>query len=440
MASICDDPGGRRRILFIGPDGQRKPLRLGKVSHAYAQIVAAHIQHLVSSKLSGEPLNPDTARWVASRPDAFAKKLAKVGLIADRESKAAETLGGHLDAYLARRTDAKPGTHLNWGHTRRTLIEYFGADRLLASITPAEASDWERWLKTGEARENRYAETQADAGLAINTVRKRCSNAKQFFEDAVQRELLARNPFAKLKGTVGSNRTRDYFVTRDVAALVLDACPDAQWRLLFALSRYGGLRCPSEHLALTLADVDLPAGRMLVRSEKTEHHEGKGTRLVPIFPELRPYLEAVWDEAEPGTGHLITRYREKNVNLRTQLLRILGKAGVEPWPKLFQNLRASRATELAAEHPAHVAAAWLGHSTTIANKHYWQVTDDDFERATKAAQKAAQQPQEEGGEVRKRKGTAQKKTPVLQGSSEVCRISHTSGVGDEGFEPPTSTV
>jgi len=48
---------------------------------------------------------------------------------------------------------------------------------------------------------------------------------------------------------------------------------------------------------------------------------------------------------------------------------------------LFQNLRASRATELASEHPAHVAAAWLGHSTLVANKHYWQVTDADFAKA-----------------------------------------------------------
>jgi hypothetical protein len=31
---------------------------------------------------------------------------------------------------------------------------------------------------------------------------------------------------------------------------------------------------------------------------KTEHHEGKEFRVVPIFPELRPYLNAAWDEAE----------------------------------------------------------------------------------------------------------------------------------------------
>jgi integrase len=65
---------------------------------------------------------------------------------------------------------------------------------------------------------------------------------------------------------------------------------------LFALSRYGGLRCPSEHLALTWGDVDLEAGRMTVRSPKTEHHHGKAYRVLPIFLELRPYLEAVRDE------------------------------------------------------------------------------------------------------------------------------------------------
>ena len=70
---------------------------------------------------------------------------------------------------------------------------------------------------------------------------------------------------------------------------------------------------------------------------------------------------------------VITRNRDTNANLRTQLLRIIAKAELTPWPKLFQNLRASRATELAAMHPGHVAAAWMGHSTKVADKHYWRV-------------------------------------------------------------------
>jgi hypothetical protein len=36
---------------------------------------------------------------------------------------------------------------------------------------------------------------------------------------------------------------------------------------------------------------------------------------------------------------VITRYRDHNANLRTQLLRTIERAEVPAWPKLFQNLR-----------------------------------------------------------------------------------------------------
>jgi integrase len=129
-----------------------------------------------------------------------------------------------------------------------------------------------------------------------------------------------------------------------------------------------------------LADVDWERNRMTVMSPKTSRHAGHESRVVPIFPELRLHLEAVFDQAEPGTEWVITRHR-KNSNLRTQLKRIIRRAGLTPWPRITHNLRASRATELAADYPAHVAAAWLGHSTLVAQKHYWTVTDADFERA-----------------------------------------------------------
>jgi len=36
---------------------------------------------------------------------------------------------------------------------------------------------------------------------------------------------------------------------------------------------------------------------------------------------------------------------------------------------------------MAREYPGYVAAAFVGHSTTVTHKHYWQVTDEEFERA-----------------------------------------------------------
>jgi hypothetical protein len=61
-----------------------------------------------------------------------------------------------------------------------------------------------------------------------------------------------------------------------------------------------------------------------------------------MFPELRPYLDAVRRQAADGETFVITRYRDTNANLRTQLLRIIAAAGLSPWPKLFHNCRASR--------------------------------------------------------------------------------------------------
>ena len=82
------------------------------------------------------------------------------------------------------------------------------------------------------------------------------------------------------------------------------------------------------------------------------------------------------------------RYRDTNSNLRTQLNRILQKAGVEPWQRLFQNLRASRETELADTYPLHVVTAWRGNTPKVASQHYLQVTPEHFEQAItpKAAQ------------------------------------------------------
>lgn len=198
--------------------------------------------------------------------------------------------------------------------------------------------------------------------------------------------------------------------------------------MLFALSRYGGLRCPSEHLALRWGDLDWDGGRFTVHASKTEHHEGAGIRVVPIFPELRPYLEAAWDEAPEGTEFVITRYRHANVNLRTQLLKILKRAGVKPWPRLFHNLRATRQTELAAVHPLHVVCEWIGNSKLIAQEHYLRVTDADFNLAQKAAQSPAQQPSEIGGNRSQGEPSEREKSPenaVFSGDSDESKLDDT---------------
>ena len=47
MASISNDPNGRRRILFIGANGKRQAIRLGKVPLRYAESTKVKVEDLV---------------------------------------------------------------------------------------------------------------------------------------------------------------------------------------------------------------------------------------------------------------------------------------------------------------------------------------------------------------------------------------------------------
>ena len=196
-----------------------------------------------------------------------------------------------------------------------------------------------------------------------------------------------------LKSNVQANIDKFHFVTQETIQKVLEACPNNEWRLIVALSRYGGLRCPSETLALTWRDVNWDQKRIRIPSPKTEHHSGGESRIIPLFPELRPFLEAAWDEAKSGAVYVITSYRDATQNLRSRLLDIIHWAGLKPWPKLFQNMRSTRETELAERFPMHVVCRWIGNSEPVAAKHYLQLTDEHFEQAVReesVAQNAAQ--------------------------------------------------
>ncbi len=428
MASISNDPNGRRRILFSADDGPRKAIHLGKMSQRAAARILYRVEQLIEAKLTGHALDVDMAGWVGELHPKLAEKLARVGLIPKPQRPVAVKLGEFLGEYLATRSDIKPSTRRHLEQAREKLVGFFGADKTFAIITAGDADEFRLHLFQQ---------------LGDNTARRMCGRAKQFFRAALRKRLIAENPFGDMKGCgVQPNRARDYFVTRDDAQKVLDACPDAQWRLLFALSRYGGLRCPSEHLLLKWADVDWERGKIRVTSPKTEHHEGRGSRMIPIFPELRPFLEEVWEFAEPGTEYVITRYRDRNSNLRTQLERIIRRAGLEPWPKLFQNLRATRETELAESFPLHVTCAWLGNTQSVATRHYLQVTDDHFkegasEPTEKVAQKAAQQMHADSRGKPSVVVQAQEKTPENRGIAALRENLRNAKAPRLGLEPRT---
>lgn len=210
-------------------------------------------------------------------------------------------------------------------------------------------------------------------------------------------------------------------------AKLLDACPDAEWRAILALARYGGLRCPSEALALEWGHILWDRNTMTVPCVKTASTTGEAYRVVPLFPEVRAALEELFELAPEGSRSVITRYRSAEQNLRTQFGRICRKAGVPMPSKPFINLRASRATELVEEFPSHVCAAWLGHSEKIADAHYRQVNEQHFARAiavspdgitANPACRAARNPAQQEAEL-----SCNEQMPSGEGSPELAVVS-----------------
>jgi integrase len=431
MASITKNKKGERRIVVNLPNGERKAIYLGRTPLKQVESIKSKVEAIVAATLAHGSVAPEVAEWLGKIGVDLYGKLVNIGLVEERESGAKKShaqLKGFLDAYIESRSDAKQSTLTFFGHTRRCLVDFFGAKKRLSAITIADAEKFRRWLKSNQ-------------NLAPSTVRRRCTAARQFFKEAVNDRLIQVNPFGAMKGIgVKGNRTRDFEVTREIAQAVTDACPDAEWRLLFALSRFGGLRCPSEHLALRWGDIDFARGRMTVHSPKTAHHEGKELRVIPIFAELREYLEdareLAGEIADDPTAPVIGRYRSANANLRTQLQRIIKRAGLKPWPKLFQNLRATRETELAETYPLHVVCAWIGNSPKVAADSYLQVTEAHFKSAQETTRQTTRSAADSGGTAR----TGEETMLEIPEEFNISRDLEEYQVGGTRLELVTSTV
>jgi integrase len=374
-----DGTSGRWTVQFVGRDGKRRSVRLGPQPKRQAENIRVKIEELAGAVLNDRDPDDETSRWLTDVGEPLRGRLAAVGLI--HSPAGSPTLKPFIDDYLAGRSDLKAGTKQHIGHTAKNLIDFFGPEKPLRSLTEGDGDEWRRFL--------------GEQGLAEPTIRRRCGIGKQLLRAAQRKHLIPANPFADLRGGNLANPDRAFNVTGDMAAKILDACA-GEWKLIFSLLRYGGLRCPSELMGLTWNDVLWGQDRIIVHSPKTARHRGHESRVIPIFPELMEPLREGFEAAAPGTEYIVNLHRGAAVapRLRQEFLCIIAKAGLQPWPRLFQNLRSSRQTELVQQgHPLHVACAWLGNSAAVAARHYLQVTDADFSKAVHGAvQKAVQPP------------------------------------------------
>ncbi len=347
---------------------QRKEISFSsKYTRGQVEEYARFIERLSISADTGSDLDRKTAAFIQDLPDEVAEKLQSVGLIATTRRL---TLGELWEACFDS-LDCKWSTIKTYQSVEKRFFRFFNRDALADLTTKESVSKWLLWCEHSE-------------GYAEATVAGCHQRASAVFNWAVKHDVLSKNPFNGVPRPSFVNEASRLFIPVEWYQLLLEACPDQTWRTLLSLCRFGGLRNPSETLLLRWEDVDWDRRRLLIHSPKTEHHIGKSERVIPIFPEIMVELERQFEEADEGGSPFVIAKPScrSSANLRTQFKRIIFRAGLDPWPTLFQNLRRSRDIELSRDYPAFVAAAWMGHSPTVAAKHYLFPTDGDFARAT----------------------------------------------------------
>lgn len=368
MAAVIRDPAGLYRVGWTNPDRHRYQVRLGRVPKRTAQTAAGHIERLLVARTHAEPIPPATLEWLAAAHPRTRRILERAELVPLARN---QTLAAFLEQTVMARRDVKTGTRRTWQVAALNLRAFLGDDRPLRTITPTEALAFRNWLHT------------RPRPLAAATIAARLGFVRAFFEMARRLELIASNPFRDIRSAAGDPTARQRFVDRPTIARLLEHCPP-DLALAVALSRFGGLRCPSEVLALEWRHIDWTRERILVTASKTGHYADKGTRTIPLYPELAGPLRDAWERAVPGQTHVVA---DRSPYLIGRLARAIEGAGLERWPRIWHNLRSSRETELLERFPGQVVARWQGHSPAIAAKHYAQVTEAHYAAAVRMPRK-----------------------------------------------------
>lgn len=270
--------------------------------------------------------------------------------------------------FRVREHELSPGTMFIQSKAVDYFIEHLG-DIRLDRFDRAAAESLVAWLAKREGRigEKFSPATVASYIRAIKTILGR----------AQQRWSQVQIPF---KGLATSSVAADWSpVSHEQLAKIIEACPDDDWRRLFALCRYAGLRL-GEALRLEWKDINWQDRTLTVRvperRETTKHRQ----RTVPISPRLYPLLEAGLLTEHNGADDRVALVNTNNIDKIARA--IVARAGVPEYRKPFHSLRKSLESEWLAEHPVMTVTKWLGHSPTVAAKHYHQPSVEEIKAVT----------------------------------------------------------
>jgi integrase len=245
--------------------------------------------------------------------------------------------------------------------THRRFFLFYKPDELIGRLTPDRMREWKEFLL-------------AHGRFVPATVTGTIEKAKAVFNWAKSQKWLTDSPLDGVDAGSYRNEANDRFITRGQHCQLMDACPDQEWRVILTLARIGGLH-PNEIKSLRWSDIGKTKDdRFRAVNSKMRHNPKLYERDVPLFPAIVEELDKL-RQGNEDKEFVINR--SPNSWIR-QFNQITESAGLDRIPRPFDNMRASRATEICNEYGAKQESVWLGHSEKTAMKYYLMVTDDDY--------------------------------------------------------------
>jgi site-specific recombinase XerD len=372
MATLVKPARKGYSIQWYKPGGARETLYLGRIQKGHAETFLHHVERLIESKSFDEPPPVKTLRWAAKLETKWRDKLAEKGLYEGVRINTLDELVANFRTAAIDRGLA-PATIEKIDLAAANLVARIKGATRVASVTAADAEDHAAWIKSGGKRKG--------GSLASSSAGKQIQTCSAIFRRAVQLKVIDDNPFAGL-GRPPADSDAQVYVAVNVVLKVMERC-DPALRFRVAMSRFAGLRQPSEMNAMELQWVQLEERRMLVFSPKNQRFEHKRWREVPIQPALAPYVAEEIERAREGQTYLADSFREITATAwRNRLERACTRAGVVPWPVLWHSMRGSCGTDWLDEgFPEHVVCRWMNCSPKELRRSYAKTTDDHLAKA-----------------------------------------------------------
>lgn len=358
------------RVFFGFPAAQLKASKVHfrEVEDLFSDIEAKH-----PSNSPLEDVSWHTIRKLEKSNKRVHRKVMRIGFVDQKKAMSyglREAFESYIDLKAAE--EWEPRTVNNWHQTKARVLQGFEPDILISAITRVRMAK-----HFGDLRK-KYGE---------NTLVKDVKNVKQLWRHFFSEKVIPVNvmwdlKFKRKKIRQGKEEGKE-FVDPTRFSEALGVIMPLQQKTLLAYYRWMGAR---QNDAKGDFWEDVNWTKKAINRFDCKRKIKLGWCPIPhqLLPLLRSWHEQVIVEKGEAEGLIFPwMLKSSSSNQSNFFVSRLKKSAIPVWRKFLISLRSSRSIEVRRlPNGRFLEAEWIGHSEDVADEHYDDVIDTDFDAVT----------------------------------------------------------